>query len=520
MQGSFSLTDDIAKKKWLLAVFWQHKGRFEQAIAYYQQVIERQPDFIPAYSQVAPLYEQTEHLEKAMTAYRQLMALGERADWLPGHLEYLQTKLEISRGDLADLDLQIEQFFSRQLSQRPFKRSRNRPASRSNETKAHILLYTNCSGVYGAEQVSHQLMCHLAQEGYRVTCVQGHASHYLIDKRATLGIKHIWLSQDPHQFLYTANNAPEVLQIFAQTSPDMIIFADGEPIANLAANRVAVRLNIPFVKIIHCVNQDWATQYSAYLHLLPPIYEAAQSVITVSQANLQLLRDRYHLPADKGHVIYNSRPDVFFEPRNSTTRSHLRQALGIPAQATVVFTAARFHPSKGYQHQVAAMKRLRKTELWEQIYFVWAGTGFYLPEIETMIEAEGIGQQVKLLGRRSDICDLLEAADIFALPSHFEGMPLCIMEAMAKGLAIAATDVSGIPEELGDTGQLLSDPNIDRDKTVAELADILKLWATDIDQRAQKAQLANARARQLFSESAMLSHYQTLIQDIASNTAS
>lgn len=60
-----------------------------------------------------------------------------------------------------------------------------------------------------------------------------------------------------------------------------------------------------------------------------------------------------------------------------------------------------------------------------------------------------------------DVAGLLDAADEFVVPSHHEGMPLSIMEAMTKGLAVAAKSVSGIPKELGLTGWLLPDPTID-----------------------------------------------------------
>jgi glycosyltransferase involved in cell wall biosynthesis len=55
---------------------------------------------------------------------------------------------------------------------------------------------------------------------------------------------------------------------------------------------------------------------------------------------------------------------------------------------------------------------------------------------------------VVLPGHVDDVVGLLDAADVFVLPSHCEGIPLSIMEAMAKGLAVVASNVSGIPEEM------------------------------------------------------------------------
>ena len=65
------------------------------------------------------------------------------------------------------------------------------------------------------------------------------------------------------------------------------------------------------------------------------------------------------------------------------------------------------------------------------------------------------------------------------MPSLYEGMPIAIMEAMAKGVPVIATSVSGIPEELGDTGKLLADPNLDARSTVDELVATIQHWSCD-----------------------------------------
>ena len=73
-----------------------------------------------------------------------------------------------------------------------------------------------------------------------------------------------------------------------------------------------------------------------------------------------------------------------------------------------------------------------------------------------------IGDRVQLLGHRDDIPDLQAAADVFAMPSYFEGMPLALLEAMIVGKAIVASRVGGIPEMLRDGASDCSRPSATR----------------------------------------------------------
>ncbi|MBE9060363.1 glycosyltransferase family 4 protein, partial [cf. Phormidesmis sp. LEGE 11477] len=234
----------------------------------------------------------------------------------------------------------------------------------------------------------------------------------------------------------------------------------------------------------------------------------------VSQSNLQLMRDRFNLPADIGEVIYNGRSAAYFAQRDWQRRSYLRKSLAIPMEATVALTTARLMPEKGYCHQIETIKRLRQTPLWGQLYFVWVGTGQTEAALKQSVEQIGAGAQVKFLGERSDIPDLLDAADIFVLPSRFEGMPLSIMEAMAKELPVVATAISGIPEELAQTGVLLSDPNIDTEKTVSGLVEALETLSVDRDRREALGKAAKRRAEHFFTEERMVASYLQLIQQV------
>ncbi|MEG3981376.1 glycosyltransferase [Microcoleus sp. T3B2] len=396
------------------------------------------------------------------------------------------------------------------------------PSSSYRPPTKHVLLYTEDSGVGGLAQFNHSLMCKLAADGYRVTSVQSQASNPLITEQKQLGIEHIWLEFDTmKEFLRIAYNLDDAQKIYAQARPDLIIFSDGWPMANFAAKQVAIEQNIPYIISLGYINRNYETfdrgDQIPYFDAVAYQYIVAKAAVAVSHENLNLFQSLFKARLERGKVIYYGRPNSYFEPPNLSTRQRLRQEQGIPESAVVCFTAARLTPIKGYQYQLQAIAQLKNRPIWPQIYFVWAGPGSTThdnlePELRATVSKLGVEEQVKFLGQRWDIADWLDASDIFILSSQAEGMPLAIMEAMAKGLPVIATAVSGIPEELGDTGKLLPDPTIDPEGTVKELVETVEIWAENPESRRLAGQACKARAQELFKEERMLREYGEIIE--------
>lgn len=390
--------------------------------------------------------------------------------------------------------------------------------------KAHVLLYAEDHGVGGLAQFNHSLMCKLAADGYRVTSVQTQSSNPLIAEQQELGIEHIWLEFDTmKEFSRIAYNLADAEKIYAQSQPDLIIFSDGWPMANFAAKEVAIKQKIPYIITLGYVDRTYDIFQRGdeipYLDAVSYQYGLSRAAVAVSDENLALFKSLFKQPLEQGKVIYYGRPKNYFEPPNHSTRQRLRQEQGIPENAIVCFTAARLTPIKGYQYQLQAIAQLKHLPIWSQLYFVWAGPGSAThdnmePELRATVSKLGVGEQVKFLGQRWDIADWLDASDIFILPSEAEGMPLAIMEAMAKGLPVIATAVSGIPEELGDTGRLLPNPQIDPKGTVKGLVETIKIWAENPELRQIAGEGCKARAEELFKEERMLREYSEVIERV------
>ena len=160
---------------------------------------------------------------------------------------------------------------------------------------------------------------------------------------------------------------------------------------------------------------------------------------------------RAGVPAGKVRLVRNGICPV---PCSADRRS-VRACLGLPEEAHVILTVARLARQKGHRALLdAATTVLTRAP---DARFLWVGDGPLERTLGEAVRRRGLDGCVRLLGRRADVPDLLAAADLFVLPSLFEGLPLVILEAMAAGLPVIATRVCGTEEAVldGVTGGLV-----------------------------------------------------------------
>mgnify|MGYP003650437034 FL=1 len=307
-------------------------------------------------------------------------------------------------------------------------------------------------------------------------------------------------------------------QILGQVSPDLVVFSDGCPLSNLAAREHARTSGLPYFCVVGFAAPYLARQFAQGIPLLARQYAAAGEVVAVSRHNLDLLHRNFGLPHGLGRVIHYGRPDTFFAPRRDDVRTALRAQLGLAPDTVLALTTARLTKIKGYLHLLSAVASLRAAGRARNVHYVWLGEGDQRPQLETEIRHLGLEKRISLLGHRWDTADWYDAADCYLLPTENEGMPLAIMEAMAKGLPIAASAVSGIPEELANTGVLLPDPTQRPTDAVRLLAQTIDRWSTSPADRHRLGRAAHDRATQCFREARMLQETVQLIENLLPHT--
>ena len=140
----------------------------------------------------------------------------------------------------------------------------------------------------------------------------------------------------------------------------------------------------------------------------------------------------------KIRVIFNGIKPVAADPE---VRAEVRAELGLNDDDVMILNVARLVPEKAQQHLVTAAEKLKDDP---RLRFFIAGPGPCRDALKSQIEKAGLGDRFCLLGGRSDVDRLLNAADFFVLYSDTEGMPVSLMEAMSAGLPCIASDLEGI----------------------------------------------------------------------------
>jgi glycosyltransferase involved in cell wall biosynthesis len=198
-------------------------------------------------------------------------------------------------------------------------------------------------------------------------------------------------------------------------------------------------------------------------------------------------------------AIGNGSDPARFRPAapGEDARARLRAEIGAAQDAPAFVMIGRLVAEKGYPELFDAMKAAQGAELWVVGERLASDHAESIGRDIAAVEADpDLARRVRFLGYRADVPELLRAADAFVLPSHREGMPRSIVEAMLTGLPVIATDIRGSREEVldGETGLLV--PVRDEKALGAAIAKL----AADPALRARLGQSGLRRARAIYDE--------------------
>jgi sugar transferase (PEP-CTERM/EpsH1 system associated) len=195
-----------------------------------------------------------------------------------------------------------------------------------------------------------------------------------------------------------------------------------------------------------------------------------------------------------------------------------RQRLGhfAPAGTVLIGNVARLDKIKDQAGLISAFKLLHEKPGHADCRLVIAGEGPQRHALERQIAELDLVDTVRLLGNRDDVAELLAECDVFALSSIAEGLPLTLLEAMAAGLPVVATDVGGVAlvVEAGVNGTLVpaEDPKA--------MAAALGAYVEDSDQRRRHGDAGRTRVSTRFDLSGMVAAYSTLYDKLLGASAS
>lgn len=233
------------------------------------------------------------------------------------------------------------------------------------------------------------------------------------------------------------------------------------------------------------------------------IARASTAFLAVSESDRRKMIEIERIPPEKTRFIPNGIPD---QPPGDGL--HARAELGIPPDAPVVGTVCALRPQKAVEIALAAVARLATAQ--PEVRFVVVGDGPELPRLER--DAARLGVRAHFLGRRpnTEIPDLVGAMDVVVCSSRFEGTPLAVLEWMAAGRAIVATDVGGIPALIDDGVEGLLVPPLD----VAALTGAIARLLGDPIARERLGSAARLRQQKEFRLEHTLDILQTLYETL------
>ncbi len=234
-------------------------------------------------------------------------------------------------------------------------------------------------------------------------------------------------------------------------------------------------------------------------------WSLTHQVLSVSKAHKESLTKTIGYPSKKIKVILNGVDTERFSCKRRN--EGLRNSLRITEKDIVIGTVGRLVPVKNQKMLIKAFAILARRYLNAKLILV--GDGPLKNELSQLAASLGVSSRVMLLGRRSDIPEILQSMDIFVLTSISEGMSNTILEAMSSRLPVVASNVGGNPEIVMDnlTGFLIESNNKNA------LVDALTILIENPVKRNEMGVAGRKLVEMHFSLETMVENYENLYID-------
>ncbi|MGE0825146.1 MAG: glycosyltransferase [Candidatus Binatia bacterium] len=375
--------------------------------------------------------------------------------------------------------------------------------NRLRKTHRRLLLLIPWLAIGGADKFNLDVVEQYTQRGWEVTVV------------TTLRGENPWL---PYFIQYTPDIF--ILQHFLRVAdyPRFLryVIASRQVDAVLMSHSEFSYLSLPYLRahfpelaildFCHIEEEDWKN--GGYPHLAVKHQELLTANIVSSAHLKRWMVDRGADP-EQISVCYTNVDTKRWKP-NAARRIAVRQELQIAPDSAVLLYTARLCPQK--QPLVFAEVMVRLTQKFRNCLALVAGDGPESEWLRAFVHKHGLAQQIRLLGAVSNenVRDLMSAADVFFLPSRWEGIALSVYEAMACALPVVIADVGGqrelVTPECGALITLSDEPT-----QIVQYTEVLVQLLHDEKKRAEMGHAARKRVEASFGLSDMGTRMEELI---------
>ena len=177
-------------------------------------------------------------------------------------------------------------------------------------------------------------------------------------------------------------------------------------------------------------------------------------LITINKEDYK--RAKKHMHAKQVEYVPGVGIDFKRFAKTQVDRAAKRKEIGIPEDAILLLSVGELIERKNHASVIRSLAELNE----KRVHYVIAGMGPLKDSLTALAISSGVEKQVHLIGFRQDVAELFKAADVFVFPSHQEGLPMAVMEAMAAGLPIVASAIRGTIDLLENSDNpLVADSN-------------------------------------------------------------
>ena len=286
----------------------------------------------------------------------------------------------------------------------------------------------------GAEIMCENLVYGLQKQGVEVVVVSLFDYHSVITERLERqGVKIIYLNK---KLGVDFSIIGKLRKIFKKEKPDVI-----------HTHRYATEYAIPAAifagvkKRVHTVHNVAQKENGRLGRFLNRVFFKVNHVVPVALSSIvqDSIVKEYKIKKEKISVVFNG---------IDLSKCLPKEEYAITDNLLKILHIGRFMEQKNHQGLIEAFSIFRKK--YPNSILQLIGDGEKRKDIENMVERMGLCDAVEFLGLQDNVYEYLHNADIFTLPSLYEGIPITLIEAMGTGLPIVATHVGGIPDMLTD----------------------------------------------------------------------
>lgn len=345
-----------------------------------------------------------------------------------------------------------------------------------------IMLVVNSVGVGGAERVVTSLANAFAARGHAVCIVALEAKRPALPVSDAVLLVELSARKSIGGLLHVITSLRDAVRSF---KPDVVH-------SHMIHSNLVARLLRCIVPIPRLISTAHNTHDGGWHRVLANrlTHWLVDVATNVSSEAVAAYERRLAVPRGEMLTVYNGIDTRAFQYSQSS-RDRTRSSLGIMASTSLILAVGRLEPAKDYPNLLRALFQLPDHLQWQAVI---AGAGQLDAELLDLASNLGLTHRVRFLGVRSDVRDLMCAADVFVLSSDYEGFGLVVGEAMACERLVVATDCGGVAEVVGGLGHLV--PPRQPEALAAGLAQAIALPR---DQARQIGRQARQRVESFFS---------------------